>query len=53
VTVDADYFRDCYAASPDPYGLAERWYEARKSTLRPATPAPATTCIKDWPRTPG
>jgi SAM-dependent methyltransferase len=30
MTVDAGYFRDCYAASPDPYGLAERWYEARK-----------------------
>jgi SAM-dependent methyltransferase len=25
-----DYFRDCYAASADPWGLAERWYEARK-----------------------
>jgi SAM-dependent methyltransferase len=24
------YFRDCYAASADPWGLAERWYEARK-----------------------
>jgi SAM-dependent methyltransferase len=30
MTVDAGYFRDRYAASPDPYGLAERWYEARK-----------------------
>jgi SAM-dependent methyltransferase len=30
VTVDAGYFRERYAASPDPYGLAERWYEARK-----------------------
>ena len=30
MTVDAGHFRDCYAASPDPYGLAERWYEARK-----------------------
>ena len=30
VTLDAGYFRDVYAASPDPYGLAERWYEARK-----------------------
>jgi SAM-dependent methyltransferase len=29
-TVGAGYFRDLYAASPDPYGLAERWYEARK-----------------------
>ena len=30
MTLDAGYFRDVYAASPDPYGLAERWYEARK-----------------------
>jgi len=30
VTVGAGYFRDLYAASPDPYRLAERWYEARK-----------------------
>ena len=30
MTVDAGYFRERYAASPDPYGLAERWYEARK-----------------------
>ncbi len=30
MTLDASYFRDQYAASPDPYGLAERWYEARK-----------------------
>jgi SAM-dependent methyltransferase len=30
MTVDPDYFRDLYAASPDPWGLAERWYEARK-----------------------
>ena len=29
-TVGAGYFRDLYAASADPYGLAERWYEARK-----------------------
>jgi SAM-dependent methyltransferase len=33
VTVDAGYFRERYAASPDPYGLAERWYEARKYAL--------------------
>jgi SAM-dependent methyltransferase len=33
VTVDPGYFRDQYAASPDPYGLAERWYEARKYAL--------------------
>jgi SAM-dependent methyltransferase len=30
VTLDVGYFRDLYAASQDPYGLAERWYEARK-----------------------
>jgi SAM-dependent methyltransferase len=30
VTLDVGYFRAVYAASPDPYGLAERWYEARK-----------------------
>ncbi len=33
MTVDADYFRERYAASPDPYRLAERWYEARKYAL--------------------
>jgi SAM-dependent methyltransferase len=33
MTVDAGYFRDQYAASPDPYGLAERWYEARKYAI--------------------
>lgn len=33
MTLDADYFRERYAASPDPYGLAERWYEARKYAL--------------------
>ena len=32
-TVGAGYFRDLYAASPDPYGLAERWYEARKYAI--------------------
>ena len=30
MTIDAGYFRDRYAASPDPWGLAERWYETRK-----------------------
>jgi SAM-dependent methyltransferase len=30
VTLDAGYFNEVYAASPDPYGLADRWYEARK-----------------------
>jgi len=33
VTVDPGYFRDRYADSPDPYGLADRWYEARKYAL--------------------
>lgn len=33
MTLDAGYFRDQYAASPDPWGLAERWYEARKYAL--------------------
>jgi SAM-dependent methyltransferase len=33
VTLDTGYFRDRYAASPDPYGLANRWYEARKYAL--------------------
>ncbi len=30
MTLDAGYFNEVYAASPDPYGLADRWYEARK-----------------------
>jgi SAM-dependent methyltransferase len=30
VTLDPDYFRERYSVSPDPYGLADRWYEARK-----------------------
>jgi SAM-dependent methyltransferase len=33
VTIDSGYFRERYAASPDPYGLAERWYEARKYAI--------------------
>jgi SAM-dependent methyltransferase len=33
VTLNPECFRDCYAASPDPSGLAERWYEARKYAL--------------------
>ena len=33
MTVHPGYFRDRYAASPDPYGLANRWYEARKYAL--------------------
>ena len=30
MTVDPGHFREKYDASPDPYRLAERWYEARK-----------------------
>ena len=33
MTLDPSYFRERYAASPDPYGLADRWYEARKYAL--------------------
>jgi len=33
VTLDPGYFRDCYEDSADPWGLAERWYEARKYAL--------------------
>ena len=33
MTLDPGYFRDQYAASADPWGLAERWYEARKYAL--------------------
>jgi SAM-dependent methyltransferase len=33
VTLDPGYFRDLYASSADPWGLAERWYEARKYAL--------------------
>ena len=33
MTLDAGHFRERYAAAPDPYGLAERWYEARKYAL--------------------
>ena len=33
MTLDPGYFRDVYAGSPDPYGLADRWYEARKYAL--------------------
>jgi SAM-dependent methyltransferase len=33
VTLDPGHFRERYGASPDPYGLAERWYEARKYAL--------------------
>lgn len=35
-SLDPDYFTECYAASPDPYGLADRWYEARKYALTAA-----------------
>jgi SAM-dependent methyltransferase len=33
LTIDPGYFRERYDASPDPYGLAERWYEKRKYAL--------------------
>jgi SAM-dependent methyltransferase len=33
MTLDPGYFRERYAASSDPYGLAERWYETRKYAL--------------------
>jgi SAM-dependent methyltransferase len=33
VTLSAGYFRERYAASADPWGLADRWYEARKYAL--------------------
>jgi SAM-dependent methyltransferase len=33
VTLDPGHFRERYGASPDPYGLADRWYEARKYAL--------------------
>jgi SAM-dependent methyltransferase len=33
VTLDPGYFTERYADSPDPYGLADRWYEARKYAL--------------------
>ena len=33
MTLDPGYFRERYGASPDPYGLAERWYEKRKYAL--------------------
>jgi SAM-dependent methyltransferase len=33
LTLDPGYFRERYGASPDPYGLADRWYEKRKYAL--------------------
>ncbi len=33
MTLEPDYFRGVYDGSPDPYGLADRWYEARKYAL--------------------
>jgi SAM-dependent methyltransferase len=30
MTLGPGYFHECYAGSADPYGLADRWYEARK-----------------------
>ena len=31
--LDPGYFRDMYAASADPWGMADRWYEARKYAI--------------------
>jgi SAM-dependent methyltransferase len=36
VTLNPGYFRDRYASSADPWGLAERWYEARKYAVTAA-----------------
>ena len=33
MTLDPGHFRERYSASPDPYRLADRWYEARKYAL--------------------
>ena len=33
MTLDPGYFREAYAAAPDPYGLADRWYETRKYAI--------------------
>ena len=33
MTLDPAHFRERYGASPDPNGLADRWYEARKYAL--------------------
>jgi trans-aconitate methyltransferase len=41
VTLPESYFDDLYAASPDPWGFASRWYEQRKRALTLALlPAP-------------
>jgi SAM-dependent methyltransferase len=36
VTLGPGYFQAVYAAAPDPYGLASRWYETRKYALSTA-----------------
>lgn len=33
VTLGPDYFTSLYASAADPWGLADRWYEARKYAL--------------------
>ena len=33
MTLQAGYFDSMYAASPDPWGLQSRWYEARKYAI--------------------
>jgi SAM-dependent methyltransferase len=41
VTLDQAHFQGKYDAAPDPYQLAERWYEARKRAISVALlPAP-------------
>ena len=41
MTLDQAHFQRKYDAAPDPYGLAERWYEARKRAISIALlPAP-------------
>jgi hypothetical protein len=36
VTLGPGHFQGKYHASPDPYRLADRWYEARKCTISTA-----------------
>ena len=38
MTLDPGYFRDQYAACADPWGLAGRWYEARKYAVTALLP---------------
>ena len=36
MTMSPDYFRQVYSTAPDPYGLADRWYETRKYAMTTA-----------------